>query len=376
MVCRKHVLTDLTPYVCTFEQCVKVEAMFESRSAWYAHELQFHRREWLCGEPSHKVYRNQSDFRAHLQKVHQSEFSEAQLPTFIKSCERALQAETIECSLCTEDTPVVGDDGEPTIRREPKFVSARIFQRHLGRHMERLALFAISSTEEEVEGDRSLPSENLNSGASQLSWIDEDLSSSSAEGSGTDRTTDYMEKLANPPSKPAKPESSSATASTSDDLPPELQPATEPNNNIQLPCRVVHPHERNPNYVGREETFAKIQKALDPNGSEPLRTYRQIFALCGSGGLGKTQTALNYVFEEMENFQVVLWAHASSQLQLIESFSRFAVELGVVPEKVGKEEDPTIDADILKAWFNEAGKYGQPHLASSGERLCANWSRI
>jgi hypothetical protein len=59
----------------------------------------------------------------------------------------------------------------------------------------------------------------------------------------------------------------------------------------------------------------------------------------------------------MEKFQVVLWAHASSQLQLIESFSQFAAELGVIPEKVGKEEDPTIDADLLKAWFNEAGKY-------------------
>lgn len=331
--------------------------MFESRSEWYAHELQFHRREWVCGESGHKVYRSPNDFKAHLQQDHRSEFSEAQLPTFIKSCERALQAETVECSLCTEDTPVAGNEiREPTIRRDPKYVSTRIFQRHLGRHLERLALFAISSTEEEAEDDHSLPSDNLNSGASQLSWIDEDLSSSSGEGSGIDHSTEFMETLANPQSKPAKPELSSATASSADNLPPELQPATEPNNNIRLPCRVVRPHERNPNFVGRKESFAKIQKALDPKGQESPRTYRQIFALCGSGGVGKTQTALNYVFEEMEKFQVVLWAHASSQLQLIESFSHFAVELGVIPKKVGKEEDPTIDADLLKAWFNEAGK--------------------
>jgi hypothetical protein len=58
----------------------------------------------------------------------------------------------------------------------------------------------------------------------------------------------------------------------------------------------------------------------------------------------------------MEKFQVVLWACASSQTQLIHSFSNFAVELGLVSAVMGKEEDPTGNADILKAWFNEAGK--------------------
>ena len=347
-------LTDLTPYVCTFEQCAKADAMFESRSEWYTHELQFHRREWVCGEQGHKVHSSRSSFESHLRQYHHNGLSEAQLPTYVKSCERPSRAETIQCPLCTEDTLIVGDETqEPTIRRGPKYVLARIFKRHLGRHLERLGLFAISSTEEEAEEEGSLPSNNLNSGVSLLSWIDESLSSSSAEGPMTDRTTDFMEKLANPPSRPVN---HSPAASSADSLPPELQPVTESNSNINLPCRYVRPHTRNPNFVGRKETFAKIQCALDPQCQESPRTFREIFALCGSGGVGKSQTALNYVFEEMERFQVVLWAPASSQTQLIHSFSNFAVELGLVSAEMGQEEDPSGNADLLKAWFNEAGK--------------------
>ena len=243
------------------------------------------------------------------------------------------------------------EDNEPTIRRDPKLVPVRIFKRHLGRHLERLALFAISSTEEEAAEEGSLPSNNLNSGASRLSWIDEDLSSSSAESSEIDRGTN-LENLAN---REHKSVTNSATASTADDLPLALRPVVE-SNNIKLPCREVRPFCKNPNFVGRKETFAKIQRALDPTGDGTPRTYRQIFTLCGSGGVGKTETALNYVFEEMKKFQVVLWAHASSETQLIHSLSTFAVDLGLVAPTEGKEQDPTIDADSLKAWFNEAGE--------------------
>ena len=346
-------MTDLAPYVCTFEQCSKAETMFESRSEWYTHELQFHRREWACGEPNHKVYSKRYDFESHVRQRH-DDLPENLRQTYIKSCERPVHAEAIECPLCTEDHIIMGNETEePTIRRDPTYVPAKIFKRHLGRHLERLGLFAISSTQEETEEEGSLPSNNLNSGASQLSWVDEDLSSNSAEDTTNDKTTDFMEKLANLPRAHVK---HSAPASSSPDaLPPELQPVTEPTN-IKLPCRFVRPHTRNPNFVGREDTFAKMQRALNPQGRESPRTHRLIFALCGSGGVGKSQTALNYVFEEMEMFQVVLFAPASSQTQLIHCFSNFAVELGLISAETGQEEDPTGNADLLKAWFNEAGK--------------------
>jgi hypothetical protein len=53
-------------------------------------------------------------------------------------------------------------------------------------------------------------------------------------------------------------------------------------------------------------------------------------ALVGIGGVGKTQTALEYVFSRMDKFPIILWAHADTRAKLNTSFANFAVELGLV----------------------------------------------
>lgn len=90
----------------------------------------------------------------------------------------------------------------------------------------------------------------------------------------------------------------------------------------RLPCRVVKPYQRNPNYVGNAELEVRMQRVLAPRSEGPKG--QRSFALCGLGGVGKTQTALGYVFEHMEDFEVVLWRG-----KLVEDFRRFAVELGL-----------------------------------------------
>lgn len=116
----------------------------------------------------------------------------------------------------------------------------------------------------------------------------------------------------------------------------------------KLPCRVVKPHQRNPNYVGRTELEEKMQRALAP--TDEASKGQRSFALCGLGGVGKTQTALGYVFEHMEDFQVVLWAHADSRGKLLEDFGGFAVELGLTERG---DSDHT-GRDLLKKWFENA----------------------
>lgn len=116
----------------------------------------------------------------------------------------------------------------------------------------------------------------------------------------------------------------------------------------KLPCRVVRPHQRNPNYVGRAELGLNLQKSLAPR-SEAIKGQRS-FALCGLGGVGKTQAALGYVFDHMEDFEVVLWAHADTRGKLLEDFGGFAVELGLTKQG---DSDHT-GRDLLKKWFENA----------------------
>lgn len=130
----------------------------------------------------------------------------------------------------------------------------------------------------------------------------------------------------------------------------------------KLPCRVVKPHQKNPYYVGREEVRERLQRTLAPRLEDTH--CQKSYALCGLGGVGKTQTALNYVFEYMEDFQAVLWAPANSQAKLLESFAGFAVELGLVKESDSNQTGK----DMLKKWFEvaskQAGYYPQAYVAN------------
>ena len=118
-----------------------------------------------------------------------------------------------------------------------------------------------------------------------------------------------------------------------------------------LPCRVVKPHQRNPNYVGREDVKLRLRENLRPR--EELVQIQRSYALCGLGGVGKTQTALNYVFDYMEDYQALLWAHADSRAKLLESFAHFAIELGLMEQG---DSDYT-GRDLVKEWFERASTY-------------------
>ena len=125
----------------------------------------------------------------------------------------------------------------------------------------------------------------------------------------------------------------------------------------KLPCRFVRPHQRNPNYVGRAETQLKIWNKLAPrtNGQKGQCWY----ALCGLGGVGKTQAALNFVFEYMDHFQALLWTHADTRAKLLEDFTAFAVELGLIEEG----DSNLTGRDLLKRWFEQARKESRSVIA-------------
>lgn len=133
----------------------------------------------------------------------------------------------------------------------------------------------------------------------------------------------------------------------------------------RLPCRVVKPHQRNPNYVGRGDIRSRLQQRLAPrsNGTQGQQRY----ALCGLGGVGKTQTALNYVFEYIDSFQAVLWAHADTRAKLLESYANFAIDLGLINEG----DSNLTGRDLLKKWFEDASmKALVPLLPDAANRFC------
>lgn len=64
------------------------------------------------------------------------------------------------------------------------------------------------------------------------------------------------------------------------------------------------PFSRNPNFCGREELLEKIQQILQPSHK------RRICVLHGIGGIGKTQTAIEYAYSYRGPGKSIFWVNA------------------------------------------------------------------
>ena len=121
--------------------------------------------------------------------------------------------------------------------------------------------------------------------------------------------------------------------------------------NLKLPCHLFGPYQKNPYFVGRDDSIKEIEKSLNPRPSST--TTQATFVLFGTGGMGKTQTSLAYVFGSLHKFQAVLWARADSKAKLAQSFADFAYEIGLVDDVTA---DQALCQQTLARWFKTARK--------------------
>ncbi|KAB8300154.1 hypothetical protein EYC80_000381 [Monilinia laxa] len=98
---KKHVFSDLRPYVCTFKECDM--RMFRSRNEWFAHELQNHRREWVCEQCHNAPFPSSSSYKDHLRSMHHVEVDESQLKALVLQSEEPIdKVSATACRLCDE----------------------------------------------------------------------------------------------------------------------------------------------------------------------------------------------------------------------------------------------------------------------------------
>lgn len=99
---------------------------------------------------------------------------------------------------------------------------------------------------------------------------------------------------------------------------------------LPIPCYLLSPAVRNSDFFGREDVLQDIDRCLLPN-ARPARSNAaqlQTYAICGLGGVGKTQVAIEYVFSRKTKFDAIFWIESDEPTQLAEGFSRIAAQLG------------------------------------------------
>ncbi len=105
------------------------------------------------------------------------------------------------------------------------------------------------------------------------------------------------------------------------------------------------PYQRNPFFTGREELLKQLHDMLNKNTAVALT---QTHALCGLGGIGKTQTVLEYAYRYRDEYQVILWVKADTRENLLSDFLSLAALLNL-PERDAQDQAITIAA--IQHWM-------------------------
>ncbi|KAJ5716894.1 hypothetical protein N7488_002540 [Penicillium malachiteum] len=212
---KRHVFRDLRPYVCTFESCQSAGKLYVSRHEWIYHELQIHRRKFVCQECD-KAYPGRKELAKHLDKNHAGSVPPNRIEIFLDLCERQIDLSDDQIEACL----ICGQE-----------LTLHELQGHIGGHMEDLALFVLPSTSEDEEVQGSKASVQVVKLHSQDGISDEESSFSvfSDDGSFQDTTEPPDEEEADPSQgpEPSSPRASEfLSGETQEPIPPDLLSTT------------------------------------------------------------------------------------------------------------------------------------------------------
>lgn len=108
------------------------------------------------------------------------------------------------------------------------------------------------------------------------------------------------------------------------------------------------PHRRNPFFTGREDVLHLLRETFLATKTQP--GTKLPVALSGLGGVGKTQTAIEYAYRYRGTYHTVLWLHAASYQDLVSDCTAAAFLLDL-PGKETANPDQLIAA--VKAWLTD-----------------------
>ena len=109
----------------------------------------------------------------------------------------------------------------------------------------------------------------------------------------------------------------------------------------------------NPDLFGRSQVLEHIHEILLPSRQEsaPYGTSSlRSLVLCGFGGLGKTQIAVQFAHSVADQYDAVFWVQADGAEKIADSFREMAVELQLI--NAADAPDPVVTRKVVMEWLS------------------------
>jgi NB-ARC domain len=137
---------------------------------------------------------------------------------------------------------------------------------------------------------------------------------------------------------------------------PSTVPFEVSSSDLSLPCFSMGVCQKNNGFFGREDILQQIDGFLlpgdDPHGTD-ASTLRS-FAICGLGGMGKTELAVQYAYTRRKHFEAIFWLGADNATLLEDEFARIAARLGL--EGADEKNDLAASRELVKGWLTSPGR--------------------
>ena len=308
---RSHLIHDLRPYICTYERCELAQVMYDRRQDWVEHESSMHRKSWRCWEHPDQTFANISAYEHHLYEYHLDK-AKGELEELLKAGETIAPCPERPCPFCFA-----------TCESNEKM------ERHVAKHLERVARFAlprstgleeerddISNTNNQVEGTRvsysslSALSEESNTEVetetSYLSTRAQPVSSEALEHyqeagelRSTSRVHEFVTNLHKFSTHGQQGEGVTATYISGLENVPFLH-------GLDLS---LAPSSAQEALIGRDHLLEALSRlVLDPG-----ITKSRIVAILGMGGTWKSRLVHTFAQQKHESYSSILWLNASSE---------------------------------------------------------------
>lgn len=391
---RRHVMLDLEPYVCTFDDCHNGDIPIKDFANWVHHMKETHTAQWSCTMRGHAAayFVSEHDFEHHMRDAHKGVLTDDQLHAWTKNRRRTSNIVLSACPLCTFEPSEDELNRErelssrSQIETDDAVIRSNFLLEHLAHHLESSSQLALPWQEDYTQLNASARA--ASSKVERSDVAETDLIVELAEDGVTESRDDGQEQLraqldrlwtqwVNETISQYGSDAADADVGSEDwsfldeeleeyfgpDRDPVLQPFLQKfyldhqsqalgMRGPRLPAYMV-PVSPVDGFFGRSYALTAITEALVPNSSTETSptTLPRTFAVHAPGGMGKTQVSAQFVHLNRDKFDAVFWVHADEQNKLAQGFKEIAIELGLVQEDSADARDLVFVRNVVKRWL-------------------------